>query len=515
MKALCDKLLSQKFMGINYCLWIVCLFGILLRTAQYLYNRSLWLDELSLSINLIQCDFKGLFLPLSSHQLAPFGFLVLQKWAVMWLGPNGWGLRLVPLMSGICAVLLFAKAASMFLDRYRALLAGTFFALCGSLIYYSSEAKQYSTDVLVVVILLLIFGNYLNLRKSGKMTAVNAAILGLMAAVSVWFSYTAAFVIGGLAVAVFIMDLSKGEAKYSPMMVLPALLVIFSLFCFGYLSFCNYFHGVPGHYRTYWKDDFLPLWPLNFWNFIWIIEKFDEVFKYPGGFYYTGIAAFCYFVGLKGILTKDQTLGFGLIYPILLILLASGLKLYPFAERLILFLVPLIIIPVASGLVDVMEIIQRWSRGFAIFLAVLLLFHPAFAAGYHLFHPRTREEIQKVMNYVKQHYESGDELYFYYPNKQVLDFYGKSILPKQKNSYVAAQGYVTFTKDLVRFKGDKRVWVIFSHLRQESDRLAVLTYLDSIGRCLMQYETKDFRMLFTLKPEISSAAYLYDLGSKP
>ena len=53
--------------------WLVLIIGITLRLVQYLYNRSLWLDESYLANGLI--DFQNsIFEPLPNKQSAPILF---------------------------------------------------------------------------------------------------------------------------------------------------------------------------------------------------------------------------------------------------------------------------------------------------------------------------------------------------------------------------------------------------------------------------------------------------------
>ena len=48
--------------------------GIALRLLQYLANRSLWLDELRLTLNILERSYAGLTSPLDYNQGAPIGF---------------------------------------------------------------------------------------------------------------------------------------------------------------------------------------------------------------------------------------------------------------------------------------------------------------------------------------------------------------------------------------------------------------------------------------------------------
>jgi uncharacterized membrane protein len=61
-------------------------------------------------------------------------------------------LRFVPFLSGAGALIGFYFCSREILSKQGTLLAVAIFALSPQLIYYSAEAKQYSTDVLVSVV---------------------------------------------------------------------------------------------------------------------------------------------------------------------------------------------------------------------------------------------------------------------------------------------------------------------------------------------------------------------------
>ena len=62
-------------------------FGVLLRTIQYATQGSMWLDELAVAINVSERGFRQLlFHPLDLRQVAPPGFLLLEKLGTELLG---------------------------------------------------------------------------------------------------------------------------------------------------------------------------------------------------------------------------------------------------------------------------------------------------------------------------------------------------------------------------------------------------------------------------------------------
>ena len=59
---------------VRWFVWGAIAWGIVLRLVPYLVNRSLWLDESMLALNIIHRSFAGLWAPLDFNQGAPLDF---------------------------------------------------------------------------------------------------------------------------------------------------------------------------------------------------------------------------------------------------------------------------------------------------------------------------------------------------------------------------------------------------------------------------------------------------------
>src|SRR5690349_1669120 len=79
--------------------------GIALRLWQYLAGTSLWLDEVMLSRNIVELPFGALLTqPLALDQVAPRGFLLVEKLVVLAFGPGELALRAFPAVCGLLTV---------------------------------------------------------------------------------------------------------------------------------------------------------------------------------------------------------------------------------------------------------------------------------------------------------------------------------------------------------------------------------------------------------------------------
>jgi len=91
--------------------WLLIAIGIVLRFVQYQSNRSLWMDEAYLALNLVDRSLSQLFLPLDDAQSAPIGFLIIEKAVITFLGASEYTLRLVPFIASIGSLILFYQVA--------------------------------------------------------------------------------------------------------------------------------------------------------------------------------------------------------------------------------------------------------------------------------------------------------------------------------------------------------------------------------------------------------------------
>jgi hypothetical protein len=143
----------------RYLPWMIVAVGVVLRLARYLHDKSLWLDESYLALNLMRRSFHGLTETLDWNQGAPLGFLFSEKAALRLFGDSEYSLRLLPLIAGVASVFVFYAAAKPLLSRGAFLIALLLFATLEPFIYYAAELKQYELDVLATVSLLAVFAH--------------------------------------------------------------------------------------------------------------------------------------------------------------------------------------------------------------------------------------------------------------------------------------------------------------------------------------------------------------------
>ncbi|MFZ5858856.1 MAG: glycosyltransferase family 39 protein [Chloroflexota bacterium] len=519
--------------------WIglsLVLAGFVLRLRQYLVNRSLWLDEAMLANNILGRDFAGLFRPLDNDQGAPVGFLLVQKTVTLLFGDSEFALRLFPFLAGCLALVLMFLLARKTSNAFASNLALALFAVSPALIYYSSEVKQYSSDVAILLVLCLLFLKFADENKSqhelrewandsnalknnsrhsfvrGIRVKKDTLLLALTGAFVIWFSHPALFVIAALGLALFIPAVRDKDTRKIISLLLVAFAWALSL---AVLYFVN-LRQLSTHrfFLDYWREGFIPC---DVSAFAWLVNSlrapFTDLLGLQLPYLFNGLL---FLLGMFGLTRRLPRFGLFLLLVLFLTLLASALTLYPFAGRMILFLAPIFLLFLAES-VDLPGawILARQSsglkaaiRGTILFtLSAALLFSPLALAYENFTAPKMREHIRPTMQYLREHRKDGDLVYLYYWAEHAVRFYA----PKYGfalDDFIIGTDHHTdpelYRPELDALRGHGRVWVLFSHVYEDGDfneRDYILNYLDSIGEMSREYRV----------PGTSVYLYLYDL----
>src|SRR6185369_5767344 len=153
--------MSAKFASTNIpAVWLAVLaiaIGLVLRGVQYAAGASLWLDEIAL-VKAIESNnlFDLLVQPLPFDQLAPKGFLFVEKLVSLAFGASDYALRLFPFVCSLAALLAFARLAAIVLPGAGAGVAMLLFAMAAPLVSFGAIVKQYSSDVTAAILLTLL-----------------------------------------------------------------------------------------------------------------------------------------------------------------------------------------------------------------------------------------------------------------------------------------------------------------------------------------------------------------------
>jgi len=403
---------------------------------------------------------------------------------------------------------LFYKVVKHYVDPTVRPVALFLFAVSSTLIYFSSETKQYSSDATIA---LLLYAAILYVQ-SKPLTAPRIFSLGILGAIAIWFSHPSVFVLAGAGATLALFRLYRKDWKELYRLSIVYIIWALSLSVFYFISIRalsqnDYFLG-------YFRGGFMPLPPRSLPDLMWFMNTFLAIFKHPGGLpvSVSGIAALVFLVGCVLLYSKNKEKFFILISPALIALFASGFHLYPFLERLLLFIVPSLLILIAEGMIEIINKTKRNLAVFGIVTTVFLLLHPLVATA-SLFREGTLDrvqnaEIKPVMGYIRENREDGDALYLHNYSVFAFKYYSERYGFNEKD-YISGvwSRHVLgdVAEDLDKLRGKRRVWIVFSHTYWTNlgeIRRFVLYYLDRIGRKLDSFKSD------------GAEVFLYDLSKE-
>jgi len=359
--------------------WLLVAVGVILRVVEYSDNRKLYMDEQSLLDNLVGHAFYDFSTTLTNDQLAAPGFLAVERLMVRLPLPVRPAARLVPFLCGIASMFLMRSVARRYLTPRAVPIAVGLFALNDWLLYYSAEMKQYSVDVALTLVALLLAAG------PPAMTRRRLRLLTGFGLVGVWFSHPLALVLAG--VGTYFMAKAAWGGEWHKAFVMLAMSVAWALsfaLCFevSYLILSK-----ERFLWDWWDFAFLPLPPRNyadlkrdFWHVLNLLNTPGGVTMRQGVLPSAFVALGLFVLG--GFVLGRRWLG-GLclvLAPLPFALLASALHQYPFHGRLLLFLVPMVHLLVSEGAAAL-----GWCGGapLTFVLGALLLFQPAFDVLWH------------------------------------------------------------------------------------------------------------------------------------
>jgi hypothetical protein len=483
------------------------LLGGLLRVRQYLTGRSLWADEASLALNIVNRNFGGMFRPLDYDQGAPIGFLLVEKIFNSILGKSEFALRLLPLLVGIISSWLFYLLLRRMTNGVGLFTALALFALNPRLVYYSSEVKQYILDVAVTIELLLMAMPLFSTQPRQK----DFIWLGLAGLIAVWFSHPALFVLAGIGLALVIVYLKRRDYSSLRYAAGMGLLWVINI-GFLYLLILNDLRQ-NAYIQEYWQGAFVPMPPWS--DAGWFIKSINENIGVQFGIPYAAFFVFALMlIGWVAFWFYDRDIPIVFACILFFTLVASSLQLYPLLERMVLFLVPVGLILIGKTIEALYQRIQN-HRILGVFSVALLsgylIYGPLITSFDFFIKPKYYEHIRPTMEYLRDSWKDGDVMFvsngalpafrFYAP------FYGLENIPYrfgQREDYENPQNILS---QLESFKGQPRVWILLSHVYEKgnfNEKDFILNYLDQIGE-----KKREFRV-----PGTSVFLYLYDLENK-
>ena len=481
-------------------LWSIIGLGILVRLVQYLSTRSLWLDEAALASSIVSRSYNGLFQLLDYNQVAPVGFLMIERFFVGALGDSEYSLRLLPLLAGILSILIFYRLAEGIVTARALPIALLLFSCSRFLIHYSADLKQYSTDVAVTLILFLMARHVL----SRDWSVYRVILFAVVGATSIWFSHPSVFILAGVGLTIILVYATQREWKRIAVF-LPVFFVWAGNFIISYVCILSKYHA-SFVMIDYWHYGFMPFPPLSFAEIQWFSTALEGWFRNPGGFSSSVVlVAFFGILGYISIFKNSRKYFILLLSGIPFALAASSLQAYPFGGRVILYTVPILLLGVAEGTELIRKKLWPYIPVTAGFIVLFIVLPPVFRVGTLIAKPFVCEEIKPVLKYVEENHRERDVIYFYRGAQKAYKYYADRYDLSDARIILGtmAKKLDQYREDLETFRGGKRVWLIFTHSKEKEgldEEAFFLYHLNRMGSCLDSFKSP------------GCSVYLYDLS---
>jgi hypothetical protein len=489
--------------------WLIIAAGVFLRLWIYFGNRSFSADEASLAYNLVTRDFSGLTQPLDYQQGAPIGFLFIEKIFLLVFGNSEYALRILPLVSGILALFVLYLIAKKYFNT-SGLFAMFAFAIAWSLVYYSSEFKQYSSDTLIALSLIYLASRCVDEEARAK----DFILLGVSGVIAIWISHPSFFILAGIGLLLLVEKFIY--RKNTPLVWIAALGAAWlASFALEYWVSLQYL--VSNKYlERYWSKAFLPMPPWSDWRW------FPETYTSLAGISLSAEPVSLVLITLLGIwgiaslYQRSHKAALLLTLPVLMTAFASAAQRYPLKGRFMLFLIPFLLFFISEGLAALYRFASRWNRNLALAASLLpalwLVFIP-----FQITYAESQTAMQVIgvrpaVEYVASHRTPGDIIYVYHGADPAFHYYAPLFGMDMKDKNIIfgeslvlkKRAFDSFLDDVRELQGSERVWFIFSDIVDCGGctgdmQTFYVNLLDGVGNRLDQFNG------------IGANAYLYDM----
>ncbi|MGB1217182.1 MAG: ArnT family glycosyltransferase, partial [Saprospiraceae bacterium] len=239
----------------KYLFWLIPIFGIVLRLVVYFQNRSVFLDEANVCLNIIEKTYPDFFFPLDYDQMVPPLWSIVVKTFQIILGNSEFSFRLFPLICSIFSIYLFWEISNKILQhKISILFINWIFATNIFLLKYATEAKQYGSDVTVTLLLILFALHEKDFNSNSSF--FKWLCIG---SISIWFSMPSVFILFGVG-SYFLFQYSKKKKRIVFPKTLYASFVWILLFGIYYYTLLR--HNIQNDYlQNYHQNYFLPIIP--------------------------------------------------------------------------------------------------------------------------------------------------------------------------------------------------------------------------------------------------------------
>ncbi|MBL7816903.1 MAG: glycosyltransferase family 39 protein [Saprospiraceae bacterium] len=447
------------------------LLGILLRGNVWLQQRSIFLDEANLIQNYLEKSYAELFGHLDYQQYAPPLFSVIMKFVFQTFGVNELSAKAFPLLCGIGLLFAFYSLAQRLLSRFAAAFALLFVCFDKIFIDYATECKQYATDALITVTLLLL-SQTIDFKSFNRQKAILWALIGSLA---IGFSMPSIFVLASVG-AYYIYQFWHTKNK-------AALWQIGSVGGFWLVQFAVYFLFVlktdaqSDNLQNYHLQYFFAFPPLSMSDLSLLKTQVLGIIDRAIGITVLAavLAILSFLIGVIHLWRTQKGRFLLLLLPIVLTLTASALHYYSLIARLILFLLPIFILLIFIGFDT---ILKKAPLPFSVIITIgfvaTIIVQIQVLKPFEYFR-NDYSELRDGLDFIKKEKRSDEVFFTSFGVTPVVRFYTQFHDHPYELDKLVLQDYVCCDPHLMENalialhqKGERRIWLLGDQPTYES-----------------------------------------------
>ncbi len=325
----------------------IMLVGIVVRTAVFLQNRNLYIDEANIARNIYERSFLQLALPLSYEQYAPPVFLWMLKLFTEIFGYGEAAFRMYPLLAGTASIILLYLILKEITSLRSLWYPLGLFVVSYMSIRYASELKQYMSDVMIVLalILLALKTDVLKMRH-GKFILIWLAA-GTLA---IWSAMPSVFVLTGVGFYYFRQLIAHKQSGKLWVIIVTGLLWLVQFAIYYLLILKTQIES--SYLQNFHQEYFLFATPENKeeWLHNWNVIK--NLIQEAGGFWQyalyfnTGLLL----TGGIAFIIREPAKALLILVPLAAVITAAALNQYSLIPRVAFFMTPLFLLLIGYGL---------------------------------------------------------------------------------------------------------------------------------------------------------------------
>jgi hypothetical protein len=363
---------------------------------------------------------------------------------------------------------------------------------------YSAELKPYSTDLAVLLAMLL------GARSASQHRRRLWALAGC-GVLAPWLSEAAPFALAGAAAALALHAWNRRSGSELRVFSLALLMPFASQLAAIAWALHNQTPEDLGYLRAYWGAAFPPLAPGPAVH--WLRHALGDLLWESLNASRATLAAAVVGLGLLALARRRREDLALLLAPLITALVASALRLYPFEGRLLLVLAPLAILGAASLVGWFAAAPARFALGrIAAALVALALLAPPLRSL--LQSSDEGEELRPVLEQVVRRLKADEFIYVYYASRPAFHYYAPrlGILPASyRLGRCAREQPNNYLSELETLRGQRRVWLVLSHPYTSSgvdEQALFLSAFSNLGKETDRVDAPGaFAALYEIRPD--------------